>query len=91
MGTHVPMFVPKFGLMKPGQTSVPNSLSPTMGFLNENDSLAYYAILGELSPGLSFTIGFFKAFLDLRKVHSTPKHQLRFYPTREHFPPLNAK
>ena len=33
-----------------------------MGFLNENDSLAYYAILGELSPGLSFTIGFFKAF-----------------------------
>ena len=35
-------------------------LSPTMGFLNENDSLAYFAILGELSSGLSFTVGFFK-------------------------------
>ena len=33
-----------------------------MGFLNENDSLAYYAVLGELLPGLSLTIGFFKAF-----------------------------
>ena len=38
-----------------------------MGFLNENDSLAYFAILGELSSGLSFTVGFFKAlsFLSL--------------------------
>ena len=35
-------------------------LSPAMGFLNENDSLAYSAILGELSSGLSFTMGFFK-------------------------------
>ena len=31
-----------------------------MGFSNENDSLAYFAILGELSSGLSFTVGFFK-------------------------------
>ena len=31
-----------------------------MGFLNENDSLAYFAILGGLSSGLSFTVGFFK-------------------------------
>ena len=42
-------------------------LSPTMGFLNENDSLAYFAILGELSSGLSFIVGFFKtlSFLSL--------------------------
>ena len=42
-------------------------LSPTMGFLNENDSLAYSAILGELSSGLSFTVGFFQdlSFLSL--------------------------
>ena len=38
-----------------------------MGFLDENDSLAYSAILGELSSGLSFTVGFFKilCFLSL--------------------------
>ena len=35
-------------------------LSPTMGFLNENYSLAYFPILGELSSGLSLTVGFFK-------------------------------
>ena len=35
---------------------------PTMAFLNEKDSLAYSAMLGELSSGLSFTIGFFKTF-----------------------------
>ena len=34
-------------------------LSLTMGFLNENDSLAYFAILEELSSGLYFTVGFF--------------------------------
>ena len=33
-------------------------LSPAMGFLNENDSLAYFEILGELPSGLSFTVGF---------------------------------
>ena len=27
-----------------------------MGFLNENDCLVYFAILGELSPGLSFAM-----------------------------------
>ena len=37
-------------------------LSPTMGFLNENDCLDYFAIFGELSSGLSFTVGFFKTF-----------------------------
>ena len=31
-----------------------------MGFLKENNSQAYFAILGELSSGLSFTMGFFK-------------------------------
>ena len=31
-----------------------------MGFFNENDSLAYFVVLGELSSGLSFTVGFFK-------------------------------
>ena len=36
-------------------------------FLNENDSLAYFAILGELLSGLSFTLRFFKtlSFLSL--------------------------
>ena len=33
-------------------------LSPTIGFLNEDDSSAYFEIL-ELSSGLSFTVGFF--------------------------------
>ena len=37
-------------------------LSPTMGFLNENDSLAYSAILGGLSSSLSLTVRFFKTF-----------------------------
>ena len=38
-----------------------------MGFLNADDSLAYSAILGELSTGLSFTVGFFNTlrFLSL--------------------------
>ena len=38
-----------------------------MGLLKENDSLAYFAILGELSSGLSFTVGLFKtlSFLSL--------------------------
>ena len=42
-------------------------LSLTMGFLNENDSLAYFAIFGKLSSSLSFTVGFFKTsgFLSL--------------------------
>ena len=33
-----------------------------MGFLNKKkyDSLAYFAILGDLSSGLSFTVSFFK-------------------------------
>ena len=35
-------------------------LSPAVGFMNENDRLAYFAILGELSSYLSFTVGFFK-------------------------------
>ena len=34
-------------------------LSPTMGYLNENDSLAYFAILRELSSGLPFIVGFY--------------------------------
>ena len=49
------MFVPRFGLIKPGRTQ-------TMGFLNENDSLAYFTILGELSSGLSLAVCFFKTF-----------------------------
>ena len=42
-------------------------LFPTMGFLTENDSSAYFAILGELPSSLSFTVGFFKTlcFLSL--------------------------
>ena len=41
-----------------GRTNI--DLSPAMGFLNENDSLTYFAILGELLSGLSFTVGFFQ-------------------------------
>ena len=37
-------------------------LSSDMGFLNENDSSAYFEVLGELSSGLSLTVGFFKTF-----------------------------
>ena len=37
-------------------------LSTTM---NEHDGLAYFAILGELSSGLSFTVGFFKTIFCL--------------------------
>ena len=37
-------------------------LSSTMGFLNENDSQTYFAILRELSSGLSFTGGLFLYF-----------------------------
>ena len=40
-------------------------LSQTMGFLNGNDSLAYFAIFEELSSGLSFAVGFFKAKFSL--------------------------
>ena len=38
-----------------------------MGFLNENDSFAYFAVLVELSSRLSLTVGFFKtiSFLSL--------------------------
>ena len=52
MGTDVPMSVPRLGLIKPGQTlrSVPN-----YGLF---DSLAHFAILGELSSGLPFTVNF---------------------------------
>ena len=32
-------------------------LSPIMGLLNENESLVYFAVLGELSSGLSLTVG----------------------------------
>ena len=47
-GTHVPMFVPRLG----------KGLSPTMGFLDENENLAYFAILGDLSSDLSFLWAF---------------------------------
>ena len=42
-------------------------LSPSMAFLNKNDSLAYFAILRESSSGLSYTVGFFNTlgFLSL--------------------------
>ena len=58
MGTLVPMFVPR---LNEARTNI--DLSPTMGLLNENDSLAYFEILGELSSAVSpfFSVGFFKA------------------------------
>ena len=54
-------------------------LSPTMGFLNENDSLAYVAILGELSSGLSFTVGFFKTLIFLSLLVGFFRGQGRAY------------
>ena len=49
------------------ETRTNTGLSPTMGFSNENDSLAYFAILGELLSSLSFTVAFFNtlSFLPL--------------------------
>ena len=56
-------------------------LSPTMGFLNENDCFAYFAISGELSSGLSFTVGFFKTFSFLSLLVGFFKGQRRRYLT----------
>ena len=53
--THVPMLLPRLGLIKEGHTL---GLSPAMSFLNENDSFVYFAILRELSSGLILTMGF---------------------------------
>ena len=57
--THVPMLVPRLGLTKAGHTL---GLSPAMCFLNENDSFAYFSVLGELSSGFDFNHGIFKVF-----------------------------
>ena len=45
-------------LLNEARTNI--GLPPAVGFLNENDGLAYFAISGELSSGLFFTLGFFK-------------------------------
>ena len=39
----MPIFVPKLGLMKPGQTC----LSSTVGFLHGNIALVYFVFLGD--------------------------------------------
>ena len=57
-------------------------LSPTMDFLNENDSLAYFAILGELSSGLSFTVCFFKTLRFLSVLVGSFMGQGRTYLAR---------
>ena len=72
-GIHVPIFV-NIGLPQ------------LWGFLSENDSLVYFAILEELSSGLSFTVGFIKTiklsliiswlFQGARK--DTPRNTLMF-------------
>ena len=54
-------------------------LSPTMGFLNENDSLAYFEILGELSSGLSFTVGLFMTLSFLLLLAGFFRRQGRTY------------
>ena len=41
------------------EARINTGLSPTIDFLDENDSLAYFEILGELPAGLSFTVEFF--------------------------------
>ena len=40
-------------------------LSPTMGF-SMKMTVAYFAILGEFSSGMSFTLGFFKILSSLQ-------------------------
>ena len=50
-----------------------------MGFLNENDSLAYFAILGELSSGLPFTVGSFKTLSFLSLLVGFFRGQVRTY------------
>ena len=47
-GTHVPMSVPRLGLIKPDIC-----LSQIMGFFQKNYSLAYFAFFLESSSGLS--------------------------------------
>ena len=54
-------------------------LSASMGFLSENDSLDCFAILGELSSGLSFTVGFFKTFRFLSLLVGFSRRQGRTY------------
>ena len=48
----------RFSRVNEARTNI--GLSPTLVFLNENNSLAYFAILGELSSGLYFSVGFFQ-------------------------------
>ena len=78
-GTHVPMFFQTW--LNEARTN--KGLSPTMGFLNENASLAYFAILGELSSGPCFTVGFFKteSFLSLSVGFSGGKERRTFFAT----------
>ena len=61
---HMFLFCPQTWLNE-ARTNI--DMYPTIGFFNENDGLAYFAILGDLSSGLSFTVGFFKTsdFLSL--------------------------
>ena len=57
-------------------------LSPTMGFSNENDSLAYFEILKKLSSGLSFyTVGFFMTLSFLLLLVGFLRRQGRTYLT----------
>ena len=71
---HKPITFPTYGFdlfffpvtwLNEARTNI--GLSSTMGFLNENDSLDYFASLEELSSGISFTVGFLKtlSFLSL--------------------------
>ena len=55
-----------------------------MGFLNENDSLVYFAILGELSSGLSFTVGFLKTFCFLSLLVGFFRGQGRTHILQQH-------
>ena len=64
-------------LLDEARTNV--GLPPTLGFLNENDSLAYFVILGELSSGLSFTVGFIKTKSFLSSVVGFFRGQGRTY------------
>ena len=53
------MFVPKLGLIKPGQTYICSQL---WAFYNENITLVYFVFMVDRSSALSLSVRFFRTF-----------------------------
>ena len=65
------------------EARINTSLSPTMGFFNESDSLAtYFAILGELSSS-NFKFSLIISWLFQRARKDIPRSFLTFYLAQE--------